>query len=81
MVLWTLVVAVTMTLAATRGGGAALIARPPGTLTLSVARLRRQHLGSSALAGRKGVAADHRDALLDQLLYVAQEGTLLAVAE
>ena len=38
MVLWTLVVAVTMTLAATRGGGAALIARPPGTLTLSVAR-------------------------------------------
>src|SRR4051812_86365 len=55
--------------------------RPAGAVALALARLGRQHLGCRALAGREGMGADHRNALVDQLLDIAQEGALLAVAE
>src|SRR6185437_10808479 len=72
---------VTMPVTLARRRRPALIARPGGTLMLAVARLGGQDLGGRAPARREGMVGDDRDALLDKLLDVAQEGALLAIAE
>src|SRR6266404_5239204 len=83
MLLSPLAMTVILSVAVWRGTAlfARMVAWPPRALTLTVAGLRRQHLGRPALAGRKGVAGDHGDTLLDQFLDIAQERTLLAVAK